>query len=130
MVARSDGDQYGKLWSYSTRNARVHAIGSHAFASFDLQGETDWHGTFRPPPGGTIARGRYTDNDRWQMDVSGDGRGCNQLSGEYTIEDVTFDQRGLLDTLDLSFEQHCERRRAALRGVFEYRAGDATPDDQ
>lgn len=57
------------------------------------------------------------------LDVSGDGRGCNQLSGSFTIEEIQFEQisgQTYLRRLVATFEQHCEFATPALTGRIEY----------
>src|SRR5919201_136052 len=51
------------------------------------------------------------------IDVFGDGRGCNQVFGSFTITQLAVDTDGTIQRLDATFEQHCERSNApALRG--------------
>ena len=63
--------------------------------------------------------------------VSFQNRGCNTLTGNFTIDDVTFLpdpslQSGLnVNTFDASFEQHCEGNAPALFGTFSFNAGAA-----
>src|SRR3954452_17921017 len=54
------------------------------------------------------------------LDLSGDGRGCNTLKGEFTIKRAKFDKRGV-KRLTLSFVQHCEGGDRADRGTLTYR---------
>jgi hypothetical protein len=49
------------------------------------------------------------------MDIFGDGRGCNTVSGSFQVEDVTFSGT-TLTSFTATFEQHCEGATAALRG--------------
>ena len=53
------------------------------------------------------------------LDVSGDGRGCNTLSGAFQIEELVRDAAGL-SRLTATFEQHCENGATALRGCLHY----------
>jgi hypothetical protein len=98
----------------------------------------DWWGaTFVPAQGDILVEGAtYPDAHRYPfngsgagMDVSGNGRGCNTLTGTFTVNQIGFSSAsGALDRLDLSFEQRCEGATPALRGRLRYRArGDATP---
>jgi hypothetical protein len=48
--------------------------------------------------------------------VDGNGRGCNTLTGSFTISNVVFGPFGYVQTLDATFEQHCEGSEPALRG--------------
>jgi hypothetical protein len=53
------------------------------------------------------------------MDISGNGRGCNTLTGQFTVNSITF-------WPDTTFEQHYEGATPALRGAFQFPAGDTT----
>jgi hypothetical protein len=104
--------------------------------SFGIDGANGdwWYGDFVPEQGDILAAGSTYEATRYPfngsgagMDVSGEGRGCNQLSGTFTVTEATFDEDGRLRTFGTSFEQHCEHMTPALRGTFEFRAGDTTP---
>lgn len=62
------------------------------------------------------------------LDISGDGRGCNSLSGSFDIDEIAWDGDVLVHVL-ARFEQHCEEGPAALRGCVKYDRpnGDAGP---
>jgi hypothetical protein len=50
------------------------------------------------------------------LDISGLGRGCNQLTGSFTVLDVVYGPLDYVQSLHATFEQHCEGRLPALRG--------------
>lgn len=50
------------------------------------------------------------------LSLSGNGRGCNELSGTFTVQDVKWGPHGYVEKLDATYEQHCEHGDAALRG--------------
>ena len=57
------------------------------------------------------------------LDVFGDGRGCNMLTGKFTIIEVTLDHSFSppdILTFAAEFEQHCEGATPALRGTIYY----------
>ena len=57
------------------------------------------------------------------LDVRGDGRGCDQAFGAFTIGEVGFDPDGHLVALDATLIQHCELPDApALNATITYRA--------
>jgi hypothetical protein len=61
------------------------------------------------------------------LNVSGDGRGCNTLSGKFSIHEISWDGDILMHVL-ASFEQHCEEGPSALRGCVKFdRPKDAGP---
>ncbi|NUT96271.1 MAG: hypothetical protein HOY78_30020 [Saccharothrix sp.] len=83
-----------------------------------------WSVQFAAPAGQALTAGTYTDAERYPfqpstkpgLDYSGNGRGCNQLGGTFTIETIKFGPRGYVEQLDARFEQHCEFFPEAARG--------------
>jgi hypothetical protein len=83
-----------------------------------------WVLEFAAPPGQTLTPGTYTDAVRVVsqgvsqpgLDVWGMGRGCNALSGSFTVSDAAFGPYGYVQSFHVTFEQHCEGHVAALRG--------------
>lgn len=53
------------------------------------------------------------------LSISGDGRGCNTLTGRFQIHELVRDASGLVRSL-ATFEQHCEGGANALRGCIRY----------
>ncbi|HKU45195.1 MAG TPA: hypothetical protein VJR89_43850, partial [Polyangiales bacterium] len=68
---------------------------------------------------GDLRRYPFHNPVRGGLSWSGHGSGCNTLTGWFAVDDVGY-QAGVLKTLDLRFEQHCEGRTAALRGAVHY----------
>ena len=54
------------------------------------------------------------------LDVSGNGRGCNQLSGRFEILEAKYSSSGKVEHFAVDFEQHCENGTAALFGVIRF----------
>ena len=83
-----------------------------------------WTLDFRAPPGQPLTPGTYDGAVRSAfagdgqpgMDISGNFVGCNTISGSFTVLDATVGPTTYLDSLDISFEQHCDGSAAALRG--------------
>lgn len=61
------------------------------------------------------------------LDVGFQNRGCNILTGSFTINDISFSPEQRLETFSATFEQHCEGANSALLGSFEYNAGSFSP---
>lgn len=53
------------------------------------------------------------------IDIGGDGRGCNTISGSFQVHSITW-QGATLRDFTASFEQHCEGGAAALRGCVHF----------
>jgi hypothetical protein len=87
---------------------------------FDAPGTPD-----RPVPGqsAVLAPGTYTQAHRYPfngngpgLNLSGDGRGCNELTGSFTVINAVFGPQGYVQAFDATFEQHCEGGNPAARG--------------
>jgi hypothetical protein len=69
----------------------------------------------------------YTNAMRWPfqtaghpgLDVSGDGRGCNTVTGSFQIEDIVTTDSGLA-SFTATFEHHCEGGASAVRGCVHF----------
>lgn len=78
----------------------------------------------RAPSGKSLTPGTYTGATRYPfnegtepgLSLSGNGRGCNQLTGTFTVSAVEFGPQGYVKKLDATFVQHCEGGTAAARG--------------
>jgi hypothetical protein len=53
------------------------------------------------------------------LDVEGDGRGCNTLTGRFQIEDLAL-TGSVLTAFTATFEQHCEGGSGVVRGCIHY----------
>lgn len=134
----SDAADYiggGRDYSYSNANAVIAVGAEGARLSIGIHGDEWWNATFQLPAAfarlekGTFAgleRFPFHDADKGGLSWSGDGRGCNTLSGSFTISYVEYDQDSTLTAVDLSFEQHCDGATPALRGTIHWRADDPT----
>jgi hypothetical protein len=89
---------------------------------------TFWNTAFSSEAtGAPLAVQLYDDAERWPfesdghpgLEVFGDGRGCNTLSGRFEILDLVVDGASLL-SFTATFEQHCETGSAALEGCVHY----------
>lgn len=48
------------------------------------------------------------------------GRGCNSITGQFTIVNVVYAGDGSVQQLRVDFEQHCENQGPALRGTLSF----------
>ncbi|MEV0695693.1 hypothetical protein [Streptomyces sp. NPDC050388] len=119
----------GQSYSYSTASQdRVDVSSStdNRVISLSVDGANGdwWYLDLAAPSGQALAPGQYTGATRYPfneaaepgLDLSGNGRGCNTLTGSFTVSDVVFGPNGYVQRLDATFEQHCEGGTAALRG--------------
>jgi hypothetical protein len=87
-----------------------------------------WTLNLAAPDNAEIQPGVYSGVERFPfqtpgnpgLSFSGNGRGCNTLSGGFEVEEVSYDGAGKVLSLNANFEQHCEGVDAALRGTINY----------
>ena len=93
-----------------------------------------WDFRFAAPDEGLLVPGLYTDAMRFPfqdaghpgMDISGDGRGSNTLTGWFRVDEVAYGPSGEVLVFAATFEQHSEGFGPALRGQVYYNAGATT----
>lgn len=128
----SDAGDYiggGRTATYPGATSIVTVHGSTAGLSAQVSGQRDdWNVSIGAPAGqtlkkGTFAANRFGTDGLGGLDVSGDGRGCNETTGTVTIRDIRFDAEGSVSAVDASFVQHCEGQAPALRGTLRYLDG-------
>lgn len=113
-VPHSYSTQAGDVFSTSGGDSAITAFVSAANGDF-------WFLSFAAPTGQVLAPGTFSGAIRFAtsaapgLDVEGIGRGCNTVTGSFTVTDLTIVQ-GFIQTFDVTFEQHCEGAAAALRG--------------
>lgn len=100
--------------------------------SFSVNSPTEsWNISLAVPRGQVIAPGRHLDAERTSfrtgrsagIDVSGDGRGCNQTWGSVNIRQALWASDGRLIGLEADFIQRCESSTAPpLAGVIRWKA--------
>ena len=121
----------GKAYNYSPANSFIGASGTPQRISARAMGADglDWVATFAAPSGDILVPGstynaiqyRYN-NTAAGMDISGNGHSCDSITGTFTINEATFDIADNLQTLSLTFVQHCDSKTPALCGVIDFRA--------
>jgi hypothetical protein len=110
--------------SYATPKDRITARGSNPHDIFITAGP--WSLRLAPPGSRTFKAGRYPNATRFPsrrragIDFSGNGTGCNETKGEFTIKRVRFDRDGLR-ALTLSFVQDCDHAEGTDSGTLTYR---------
>jgi DNA-binding beta-propeller fold protein YncE len=97
------------------------AVGS-SFSSYQ------WRVDVAAPPGEPLAVGAYTRAVRAVfrpagspgLDVFGEGRGCNTVTGRFNVDELTFWSNGDVRVLQATFEQHCSGAVPALFGRIRF----------
>ncbi len=133
----STGGDYiggGRTYLYTQVNATLRVTTMGNGVSVSVGGNESWNAQFVPMNAlGKLEKGYYGNLSRYPfhnpikggLSWSGEGRGCNTLSGWFVVEDVTY-VNGNITALDLRFEQHCEGGSSALRGKMHWAPGDTS----
>lgn len=113
----------GQIWTVTPFDGTVSVETASGAIRVNFKGSTWWDLTFAPPAGSTLAPGVYDGASRWMgpsatpgLDVGGDGRGCNTLTGRFVILDVQYSPTGQVQMLAVDFVQHCDGLPPALFG--------------
>ena len=83
-----------------------------------------WFFDFSAPAGQPLVPGVYEGATRYPfqatnvpgLSISGDGRGCNMLTGRFEVLEAVYGPFGYVERFHATFEQHCEGAPPALRG--------------
>jgi hypothetical protein len=86
-----------------------------------------WFLDIAAPQGAQLVPGAYEGAVRYPfqgpgqpgLSLSGDGRGCNTLTGRFDVLEVLFGPNGFIERFHARFEQHCEGAAAALFGEVQ-----------
>jgi hypothetical protein len=108
-----------QAWSYDPSNSVINATVSPDgnSLSVDINGNTTWELDFAAPQGQALTAGTvYNNAARWPfqgptqpgLSLFGDGRGCNTVTGSFTVKSATFGPHGWIQSFDATFVQHCE----------------------
>jgi hypothetical protein len=130
-----EGDWVGqgdRLW-ITPRFGSVTVSGDRSYLTVSASAPelSSWQATLAAPRDDVLRVGHYVDAERAPfrtgrapgLDVFGDGRGCNEIYGEFWINQIRSDASGAIARLDARYVQHCESPDApALRGRLLYRA--------
>lgn len=89
-----------------------------------------WYLDFAGPNDVALSPGVYSGATRFAfsdpnepgMDVSGNGRGCNTLTGSFEVFQAEYDGMGNVTVFSADFAQHCEGGEPALNGKIRWRA--------
>ncbi|MGW3285228.1 hypothetical protein ACWDR3_11370 [Streptomyces sp. NPDC001002] len=128
------GDYIGQGTSatYTPSTADISVGGNAGYVRLSVSTADEWWDVdLAAPIGEQLRPGVYRDAERASfrtgrspgLDVSGDGRGCNTVYGEFSVNQIETDASGAITVLDATYTQHCENADApALEGVVRYRA--------
>jgi hypothetical protein len=130
----SDAGDYigaGQTRTYTNSTSTFGLTGTTDGITYTVSGQRDdWRVELAPPAGEPLHVGSYTGAQRAAfrepghpgLDVGGDGRGCNEVAGSFTITELVTDATGAVKALAATFEQHCEGGTPALHGTIHFYA--------
>ena len=137
VTLQSDAGDYigaGQSYAYSNANAQVTVTPTGGHLHLSITGNDSWSADFAVPNTlATLQPGSYQHLTRYPFDDAtvgglswiGNGRGCNTLTGNFTIDKATY-SGSTLTALDLRFEQHCNGVGPALRGQIHWVSTDTS----
>jgi len=93
-----------------------------------IQDQQWWHLDFSAPFNADLVVGPYEGATRFPfqdvsepgLSFSGNGNGCNTLTGRFDILEVSYAPAGDVQQFSANFEQHCEGGDPALFGQIRY----------
>lgn len=108
-------------WSFAANQGN---LGPAGMAVSVRSGLVDWTIEMAAPVGESLQVGTYTNAMRAAfrqggqpgLDVSGDGRGCNNVFGTFTISRIEVGTDGIVRAFEATFTQHCESQTAPSLG--------------
>jgi hypothetical protein len=136
VYLQSDAGDYigaGRTWVYTNADTMMTLANNGLAITVGLRGDETWNGGFLlPSAAGTLQAGYFKGLTRTPfadaavggVEWSGQGRGCNTLTGWVVIDSITV-TAGAMTALDLRFEQHCEGGTAALHGKIHWTKANA-----
>jgi hypothetical protein len=132
-MASQSGDYIGQgeTYNFTTANSAFSVSASTAglAAGINGPGGAGWTVEMYPGDGQILAVGNYPNATRYPfngtgngLDVSGEGRGCNTLTGSFTVKQIVFSATdNSLQHFDGTFVQHCEGATPALTGELKFK---------
>lgn len=118
----------GADYLYTDATAAITVDATDGRVSVSVTGTEGWNGEFQAMDILTdLEAGYYADLQRYPfhnpvkggLSWSGEGRGCNTLTGWFAADSVTY-TANVLTAIDLRFEQHCEGDTPALFGEIHW----------
>jgi large repetitive protein len=118
----------GRQFTLTLADGTIAALPTGGGVHIAFDGATWWDLYFVPPSGATLTPGVYEGATRWPfqspttpgLSVSGDGRGCNTLTGRFTVLEAEYGPGGQVVRFAADYEQHCEGGNPALFGSVRF----------
>ncbi len=133
----------GRTFDYSPNNANFSIFPNFGDYNRGItvnitakDGTNNWSASFatgkniRPMRGIYLFAQRFPFNGNQPgLDIGGSGRGCNTLMGTFEVLQADYNDDGSIRSFGATFEQHCEGKGPAARGIvkFNYTGVTAPP---
>lgn len=130
----------GATFSYATSANDVFSVFSdntdnHVTVEVSGANADFWELDMAAPSGQALAAGSYSEATRYPfqapsapgLDLAGNGRGCNMVTGSFVVQDAVFGPQGYVQTFDATYEQQCDGSTATLRGEVHIANPPAPP---
>ncbi|MFA7403542.1 MAG: Ig-like domain-containing protein [Pelobacteraceae bacterium] len=133
LYLQSDTNDYvggGKSYYFTQDNIQLHSsFNGRKISITPMNGQTQiGNGDFVVPDTlsqlqtgyyGNLTRYPFNDPAIGGMDWDMSSHGCNNLSGWFAIDNITYNS-GIVTAIDFRFEQHCEMHSPAMYGWFHW----------
>jgi hypothetical protein len=104
--------------------------------SVSFDGSESWDADFAAPGSVPLDLLLYTGAERFPfqspalpgLSVTGDGRGCNELEGDFQVHEIVYGTGTDITSFAADFVQYCEGGPRRLVGAVRFNASDALPD--
>lgn len=124
----SDTDGFDFFVSRNFDNGISFSINNFNDPTVPFQDQQWWNLDFAAPFNADLVAGPYEGATRFPfqdasepgLSFSGNGRGCNTLTGRFDILEVSYAPAGDVQQFAANFEQHCEGGDPALFGQIRY----------
>lgn len=114
----------GMEHEFSDENGIFSINGDKNSISINFEGDDLWSFDFSAPRDKELKVGQFTSAQRAAfhnpvkpgIDISGAGRGCNEISGEFVIKQIEYSSTNKLERFHADFKQYCEKGSPKLVG--------------
>jgi hypothetical protein len=141
LFFRSDPGDFigqGQQMLLTPDQARVLAKPQSHGVEFNIQnpaGSQLWSLDLVPPSGASLVPGIYLNAARYPfqsstqpgLSFSGQGRGCNMVTGSFTVLEANYDANGNVVNFAADFIQYCDSTTAAVNGSIRYNSNITNP---
>ncbi len=127
LLISQPGDYIGQGQTYVTTNeASISLSGSAATVTVGAFG---FSMAFDAPGASNLTVGVYSNATRWPfnssgpgLSISGNGRGCNTVCGDFRVYEISTNSSGVLQTFWATFTQRCECGTPQMTGEVRVRS--------